>query len=314
MQGDPSADYFVELFFREGGKSRTDKKASASTLANPMQEGWSDPTTYLASKSPRSKDVLKFLVALKAYVPDVGLLLKEGRSIISSQRFETFIIEQSGVLRGLGATMYLPRGIKEVVRPRLVTRLSVKGGYGETANWKKSYLHFASILHFNYHVMLGEESIDFDEFQRMLSDGKRLVEFKGKFVELSPEAVKGILDKKLSEPARPENALELLRDIIGGDQRYCMSERVADLITDLQRVDRPAVPDALLADLRGYQMDGYQWIMSNLRAVSGCLCADDMGLGKTVMIRCAWPPFKLPAGFLANLRVERNPAYYTVLF
>ena len=44
----------------------------------------------------------------------------------------------------------------------------------------------------------------------------------------------------------------------------------------------PQVPDALQAELRDYQTDGFEWMMRLAAWGAGALLADDMGLGKTV--------------------------------
>ncbi len=56
--------------------------------------------------------------------------------------------------------------------------------------------------------------------------------------------------------------------------------RLADMRSALQRI--PAVPSTLKAELRDYQVEGYQWLarLAHL-GLGGCL-ADDMGLGKTL--------------------------------
>lgn len=45
---------------------------------------------------------------------------------------------------------------------------------------------------------------------------------------------------------------------------------------------RPSVPETLRAELRDYQVDGFEWMMRLADWGAGALLADDMGLGKTV--------------------------------
>ncbi len=65
---------------------------------------------------------------------------------------------------------------------------------------------------------------------------------------------------------------------LSGDRRW--RERVDRLAAaaDLQA----APPAALQAELRGYQLDGYRWMMRLAEAGLGACLADDMGLGKTI--------------------------------
>jgi uncharacterized Zn finger protein/superfamily II DNA or RNA helicase len=304
--GKQDAPYSVELFFRDAqkeaapaplagtgavqgelemadvGTASPAKKAKArSVLVDPLREGWSMPREYMASGSRQSRDALKFVVALKSYIPEVRALLQDGRAEIAPPTFEQFIIEKSGVLRGLGTTLLLPKGVTDVLKPRLVTELTMADG-AEGSTWKRQYLRLAALLSFNYRVMLGDEAVDLDEFQQMVASGRRLFQFKGKFVELDPQKVAAILAARNGEPKVPESAMELLRDVLSGDLKYSLSDVVAQLVADIQRVERPAVPESLSAELRPYQVRGYQWMLSNLRSVGGAALCDDMGLGKTV--------------------------------
>jgi superfamily II DNA or RNA helicase len=63
------------------------------------------------------------------------------------------------------------------------------------------------------------------------------------------------------------------------------SKRWADVVqalVDVDQVDPPAVPAALQATLRPYQVEGYQWLSGLWAHRLGGILADDMGLGKTV--------------------------------
>jgi superfamily II DNA or RNA helicase len=46
----------------------------------------------------------------------------------------------------------------------------------------------------------------------------------------------------------------------------------------------PAVPRALQAELRSYQLDGFRWLARTIEWGAGACLADDMGLGKTVQL------------------------------
>jgi superfamily II DNA or RNA helicase len=58
--------------------------------------------------------------------------------------------------------------------------------------------------------------------------------------------------------------------------------KVPEISTGIEKFECPSIPGNFLAELRGYQMEGFRWLCflyeNNL---GGCL-ADDMGLGKTI--------------------------------
>ncbi|MGC4068093.1 MAG: SNF2-related protein [Polyangiaceae bacterium] len=56
-------------------------------------------------------------------------------------------------------------------------------------------------------------------------------------------------------------------------------QRIQDTLSS-----EPKVPSALLANLRPYQLEGYQWLFKNAQLGFGVCLADDMGLGKTLQV------------------------------
>ena len=72
---------------------------------------------------------------------------------------------------------------------------------------------------------------------------------------------------------------ETLDDItVAGDKPWLRRLALLDEAAALQ----PVLPAALQADLRGYQQEGYAWMVRLAHAGLGACLADDMGLGKTV--------------------------------
>ena len=72
---------------------------------------------------------------------------------------------------------------------------------------------------------------------------------------------------------------ETLNDTpLAGDAPWASRLQLLDEAAALQ----PEVPAGLLADLRGYQVEGFAWMARLAHAGLGACLADDMGLGKTV--------------------------------
>ena len=112
----------------------------------------------------------------------------------------------------------------------------------------------------------------------------------GRFVALS-ETFKRELDKLRTystidsdEHVRIHpSAAGLLENSIG-TLAYNTDEQWDDTISQYNdsQVLLPVVPDTLLADLRPYQVDGFDWLVKLANWTTGGILADDMGLGKTV--------------------------------
>jgi SNF2 family DNA or RNA helicase len=62
---------------------------------------------------------------------------------------------------------------------------------------------------------------------------------------------------------------------------------LAPLIDGFEGIPRAPLPSDLVADLRGYQQKGVDWLGFLRAAELGALLADDMGLGKTLQALCA---------------------------
>jgi uncharacterized Zn finger protein len=257
----------------------TPTRRSASGPAEPTTQGWVTPKEFMSQGNQQSVDALKFIVALKEYIPAVETLLQDDTAVIDASEFERFVVQMSGVLQNLGVRYQLPRGIKAIVRPRLVTQLSTSE---EGSSWRRNYLQMAQLMSYDYKIAVGDEVIDLEEFAAMVASGRRLFKFKDRYVELSSHTVTNILKMKGKTPPQPESSLDLIRDVISGNNDFYMTENVADLIASIKEVDHVPVPKSLTASLRPYQIRGYQWIFNNLSKLGGCILGDDMGLGKTI--------------------------------
>ena len=63
-----------------------------------------------------------------------------------------------------------------------------------------------------------------------------------------------------------------------------MNPAARKLLDQLKDCTPMALPQGLQADLRPYQVRGYEWLARNARLGLGSVIADDMGLGKTLQV------------------------------
>lgn len=75
-----------------------------------------------------------------------------------------------------------------------------------------------------------------------------------------------------------------LREILGDDVALTGDRAYADLLRRVKAAGRlaPELPRGLEVELRGYQVEGFQWMARLASWQAGMVLADDMGLGKTV--------------------------------
>ncbi len=108
---------------------------------------------------------------------------------------------------------------------------------------------------------------EFESLRRLIAEARDLQEHEGEGLRLSKFhagfwedlVALGVVDKQ--------------------SERW--AETMAGLLDD-SPADPPPVPDALKADLRPYQLTGFQWLSFLFEHGLGGILADDMGLGKTI--------------------------------
>ena len=176
-------------------------------------------------------------------------------------------------------------------------RLSITVGEKEP-----SRVGLDAIMDFSPTLKIGDESLTEKELREFLNMAEGLIQYKGKWVEVSNNKLKALLqafDKvkvlaeegalSLGDAMRLElNGNELLN--IPADETEVSVTNGQWLKTMKENLTHPAamrpvttVP-SFHGALRPYQRNGYQWLyqMSGMR-LGACL-ADDMGLGKTVQM------------------------------
>jgi hypothetical protein len=113
---------------------------------------------------------------------------------------------------------------------------------------------------------------------------------ESEYVALSRELLKQLrdLDAFAQERGKTLSVHPLgvlaLKDSGTLDEHRHLDEKLRRKIRDLERAMRstPPVPGTLKADLRDYQVEGFQWLARLSELGIGACLADDMGLGKTL--------------------------------
>jgi SNF2 family DNA or RNA helicase len=145
------------------------------------------------------------------------------------------------------------------------------------------------------------EELQEDEVRRILEDTAPLAMLKGRWVAINRESLARVRSqflkaKKIAEKQglSLQEALKLILEqrlpgLDGDDSPIEISagewlQSVLEKLKDPMRIGERSLPAELKADLRPYQVQGFQWLsfLAEL-GFGGCL-ADDMGLGKTVQM------------------------------
>jgi SNF2 family DNA or RNA helicase len=144
-----------------------------------------------------------------------------------------------------------------------------------------------SIVEFDWQLALGDAILSSEELRRLTALKRPLVEVRGQWVELDPEALAeavALLERhehlSLAEvlmQSSPSDRLPLLGIDGEGDLGA-----VLDQLQSHAAISAVPAPPTFVGQLRPYQQRGLDWLAFLTRyGLGGCL-ADDMGLGKTI--------------------------------
>ncbi|MDR1257336.1 MAG: DEAD/DEAH box helicase [Spirochaetaceae bacterium] len=241
-----------------------------------------------AAKKTGGVDVLKAPAALSNYLSEIQQLLERPSVILDEERLVAFLDEASFLLARLGIEIILPKTLHRELKPRLALNVEQNRSGGSLV----SYLDIPSLLDFEWRVAIGDTLLSAAEFNALLKQKKQVVKFKDKFIRLDPDELERLFKSTLPKqgkrsdespdkpPNEPVGANDFLKAYFSGNA--VLSAEAQKLLEKIfEKKDFPP-PAGLRAELRPYQLRGYNWALSLMYAGFGCVIADDMGLGKTI--------------------------------
>jgi len=250
-------------------------------------------------------DVLKDCTLLAEQFPEINTFLNSGgteKLMLSVPKFTEVFFKHLPALKLLGIPILLPKGLDELVRPKI--SVSVKKSGSTTT---KSYLSLDDMLEFNWQIALGDTFVSPEEFKKLVLGSSGIVKLKDQFVYLDEKEIQKILNN-LEKDSRlsPQDKLRtILADEYNG-AKIELDKAVQELIEYLFKIEKIKPPKTLKAELRHYQQNGYEWLYKNAQIGFGSLIADDMGLGKTIQIITTLLQMK------SEKRLKDNPALVVV--
>lgn len=217
--------------------------------------------------------LLKFIALLEPFLPQITTLLEQPWVQVSHEELEHFLLQTRQTLGNIGVSVMLPKELHGILRPKAVVQAAAK---------KKSnvnYFSLADMLDYEWKVAIGEQLVTLEQFEQMVAQGKELIWHNNTYVRISPQEAKDLISSMKKNP-RP-NSFELLQMSLS-DEIVCDSH-TQKLLSGINKSDsKLSAPPTLNAQLRPYQLRGFQWAISTLLNGFGVILADDMGLGKTV--------------------------------
>ncbi len=212
-----------------------------------------------------------------------------GCMLDTSQAF-MFLTETAWLLRQAGFGVLLPAWwTRKGTRRRLAAQATVKSPKMQAGGG----LTLDTIVHFDWHVALGDERLTQEEIEALARLKLPLVQLRGQWVQVDLDTIQSVLDYWKKAGAGETTIRDVVRMALGmaeapGGLPFEGVEAtgwVGDLLRQLDdgaAVEELEVPDSFCGTLRPYQVRGYSWMAFHKRWGFGACLADDMGLGKTI--------------------------------
>lgn len=143
--------------------------------------------------------------------------------------------------------------------------------------------NFNNLKNYEWKVLVGDDTISIDEFNRIYKHLDSLVKINGNYYSVDKHRLNVFQGNIFFLPTNLETN-ELLQISLMERYRNLKFESDSKLkeLTECSRIVGDI--DGLNAKLRHYQKIGVSWLLQNINAGFGSILADDMGLGKTIQV------------------------------
>jgi SNF2 family DNA or RNA helicase len=210
----------------------------------------------------------------------------DGMELDTAGAFD-FLSEAAPLLQAAGYGVQLPSwagkrglGLKLTARSRSTSgpKAVAAQGFG-----------LSELVDYRLDLMVGDETIDAAELERLALSKVPLIRVRGRWVELDDRQLKAALKAVGRRREGELTAADVLAQVVDGGEPDLpllavdadgplgdlLSGQAADRLTPI------ATPDGFAGTLRPYQERGLSWLSFLSRLGLGGILADDMGLGKT---------------------------------
>ena len=241
-------------------------------------------------------EVLQDLLLLSNHFPalDAYLQTQGSRKMqFDGEEFVGVLLEILPTLQLFGIQILLPKSLKHWIKPQVSGTIKSK-----KASQVGSFMHLDDMLTFDWQIAVGEDLLSWNEFEKLIRGMKGLVKIKDRYVLIEQDELEK-LKKRLENPPKLTGA-DLLKTALAEEyqgSKVGLSPEVIELLNDLTSPSSVKLPDNLHAELRPYQLRGYEWMVKNTKLGFGSLIADDMGLGKTLQVITLLLKFKQEGAF-----------------
>ncbi|MDR0909402.1 MAG: DEAD/DEAH box helicase [Spirochaetaceae bacterium] len=181
-----------------------------------------------AAKAFSLAGVLQTPLALARYLPALQGLLNRVSIRISEDKMIAFLGSAAGLLKEQGIEVALPKVMKKQMKPKLVAVAKTREG-GASAGNLVSSLNLPEILDWHWEVQLEGQTVSKEEFEDILSQKSRVVQFRGRYICIDPLELKELFKTaykswKAMQSIQESEAAEADKE--GGKQEESAAQRL----------------------------------------------------------------------------------------
>jgi SNF2 family DNA or RNA helicase/uncharacterized Zn finger protein len=228
-------------------------------------------------------EMIRNFLRLKPYLPQIENILNQNEDAelrFDNVAFTDIFFNLLPVIQMLGLEILIPKELQKLIRPARKILVESKTGI-------KSFLDLNSMLNYKWQIAIGDELLDEKEFQKIVAGQNGIVKIRNQYVYISNEEIQKLLKDFTPSPAK--GSLGLISSLLGEEMQgvsLVIPEILKKEIRKLTEIPSIALPQKIAAQLRPYQIRGYEWMYKNQSIGFGSILADDMGLGKTLQAIC----------------------------
>ncbi len=265
----------------KGNKFKVELKIENTKKKAALPDSLKDVFTKKSYQKDRLA-ILRDLSSLTGFFPEIAIIISskgKDQLIFDSVSFTNVLFKILPLIQLLGIKVLLPKELRKLIKPSLSMSLALK----EENN--KSFLSLGEMLSFQWNIALGEKTVSYPEFLKLVRKYKGIIKINDQYVFFDENEVANLL-KKIENPPNL-NQHDIMHAALSEDYdgyKVNINNKIRKLIEDLLKLKKVPVPKGLKATLRPYQQRGYDWMYKNSKLGFGSLIADDMGLGKTIQV------------------------------
>lgn len=262
------------------------RKANAE-IGDALPAKWKE---YADEIRERQSEMVSFLRSVEAEPGNQFLSMS-----MTDPEVRMFIQEDLPVFQSFGYPVILPAWLKSVTESKMRVRTNA------SVQSYRSAAGLDEVLSFDWNFSLAGKEIDQDSFRKLVDENREYIRSGDEWFHIDPLWLKRIRElmeqadagewtvKDLLFQEIPEEIISVDEDDESDDPLLAFSmqqslREYVEMVSNKHGLPDAGIPAGLKAELRPYQVDGYNWLVFMREHHFGAVLADDMGLGKTVQL------------------------------